>query len=102
MSDCGAAKIADGVTVEFPSQYFKGLESSDSRVVEDLQLADILAGGAVCAARSLFAPTGNDKYGQRVLALYDEFPIDRWLFKPCSIASDFSGEINRILTHIRK
>ena len=102
MSDCAAAKIADGVTVEFPSQYFKGLESSDSLVVEDLQLADILAGGAVCAARSLFAPTGNDKYGQRVLALYDEFPIDRWLFKPCSIASDFSGEINRILTHIRK
>ena len=102
MSDCGAAKVADGVTVEFPSKYFKGLESADSRVVKDLQLADILAGGAVCAARSLFAPTENDKYGQRVMALYDEFPIDRWLFKPCAIESDFSGEISRILTHIRE
>lgn len=102
MSNCGAAKVADGVTVEFPSKYFKGLESADSRVVEDLQLADILAGGAVCAARSLFAPTGNDKYGQCVMALYDEFPIDRWLFKPCAIMSDFSSEISRILTHIRE
>lgn len=102
MSDCGSTKVADGVTVEFPSKYFQGLESADSRVVEDLQLADILAGGAVCAARSVFAPTGNDKYGRRVMALYNEFPSDRWLFKPYAIMSDLSGEISRILAHIRE
>ena len=101
-SDCGPTQVADGVTVDFPLRHFKGLESADSRVEEDLQLSDILAGGAVCAAKSLFAPTGDNEYGRRVMDLYNEFPIDRWLFRPCAVMSDFSGEISWILAHIRK
>lgn len=56
----------------------------------------------MCAAKSLFAPTGSDEYGRRVMELYNEFPDDRWLFRPCVIASDFSGEISRILAHVGK
>lgn len=101
-SDCGPTRVADGVTLDFPLRHFKGLESADSRVAKELQLSDILAGGAVCAAKSLFAPTGDDEYGQRVMDLYNEFPIDRWLFKPSAVTPDFSGEISRILAHITK
>ena len=101
-SGCGPTRVADGVTLDFPLRHFKGLESADSRVAKELQLSDILAGGAVCAAKSLFAPTGDDEYGQRVMDLYNEFPIDRWLFKPSAVTPDFSGEISRILAHITK
>ena len=101
-NECGSTQVADGVTVDFPLRHYKGLESADSRIVKDLQLADILAGGAVCAAKSLFVPTGDDAYGRCVMELYNEFPINRWLFKPCAITTDFSGEISRILAHIRK
>lgn len=101
-SDCGPTRVADGVVVDFPLRHFKGLESADSRETEDLQLADILAGGAVCAAKSLFAPTEDNDYGRQVMALYNEFSEDQWIFKPCALTSDFSGEVSRILAHFRK
>lgn len=101
-SDCGPTRIAEGVTVAFPLKHFKGLESADSQISCNLQLADILAGGAVCAARSVFAPTGDDDYGRQVMALYHEFPINRWLFQPCALMSDFSGEISRMLANVRR
>lgn len=58
-SDCGPTQVADGVTVDFPLRHFKGLESADSRVAEDLQLSDILAGGCRVCSKKLVRANGK-------------------------------------------